>query len=862
MYDWLAEALQAPSQVVITANRRLAAVLTDRFGQLQVAAGRSAWQSPQIHTWQDWLATLVAAADVPQLLPARLNTHQGRVVWEQCLRHELSSPLLNIGAVVRQAREAWRMIHDFEIPLDAVAATAVGRDQGTFARAAQRFANVLDERGWIDDARLCGAATQLVADGSIKLPEAITLAGFDRYTPAATTLFAALERAGCKVHRIRARSGECRRRIASTENPDAEMRAAGAWAREALTAAPGMTVAVVASNLEKDAARRARLVREGFAPGWQLAGEPHRLAVNVSYGRRLNSYPAIAIALLALRWLHEDIGSRDLARLLRSGAIGQGELGDRSRMELELRGFPAMTWSPARASNALSRKSGLGEDWLRRITELEAIRARTPDQLPPSAWAARFDDLLLQLHWPGEAPLGSSEFQLHNRWRELLNDLARLDIVLPSLTLTEALRRVQVLAGEAVFQPENKQGMVQLIGPLEASGMEFDRLWISGLSNSDWPPPGRPLTLLSRQLQRDFGLPDASPDDTVAYARRVLGRLAHSAPDVVLSYPLSDGDAEQRPSGLLVALGPCEAMPASDPGWYANTLSSAATPPRADRDPVPPVTADEVLSGGTSTLAYQVQDPFAAFAYGRLGVRPIQAFASGLPPNVRGTLIHRALHAMYRDLPTRDEIAGPLATELPARHEAILDYAFGWIVARADFVLRQFLELEKTRVLDLLRAVIAEDARRQSFRIGELESAVSFAAGPVRLDLRIDRIDHLAGGGLRIIDYKTGRRRQFLGADKQPAEVQLVAYACAIEDAISDLAYFNVDSRQVEVSGAGLELTPDLEWEAALARWKDAILAAAKDFAAGDVRINADRPARDTRAFGLLSRVRELVHAG
>jgi hypothetical protein len=65
MYDWLTGALQDSSQVV-TANRRLAKVLTEHYAQLQLDAGRKAWRSPDILAWPDWLMQLRATAELSQ----------------------------------------------------------------------------------------------------------------------------------------------------------------------------------------------------------------------------------------------------------------------------------------------------------------------------------------------------------------------------------------------------------------------------------------------------------------------------------------------------------------------------------------------------------------------------------------------------------------------------------------------------------------------------------------------------------------------------------------------------------------------------------------------------------------------------
>ena len=341
--------------------------------------------------------------------------------------------------------------------------------------------------------------------------------------------------------------------VAAFENSDAEMRAAGAWAREALLEEPQQVVAIVTSQLERDSERAARLVREALAPGWQVAGQPHMAAVNVSYGKRLNAYPAIAVALHWLRWLHEDINSSEVSLLLRSAACGDGEMGERSRLDIE---------SAASAGYALVSRALLEvicPDWRqtksRRLAgkgkDLAGFRENLPARETPSQWADRINEVLGRLNWPGKSALNSFEFQLVNRWRELLNDLARLELVSQSMSLGNVLLRLHAMASETVFQPESEGAVVQLLGPLEAAGMQFDRLWVGGLSSANWPPAGRPSPLVSRQLQRDFSMPDAEPADTLAYASRVLRRLAASADTLACSYPLADGDVEQSPAGLI-----------------------------------------------------------------------------------------------------------------------------------------------------------------------------------------------------------------------------------------------------------------------------------------------------------------------
>jgi ATP-dependent helicase/nuclease subunit B len=861
MYDWLNGALQDSSRVV-TANRRLSRVLGDEFARKQIDAGHKAWRTPGIVSWQDWLLQLLAGAELSRPLPTRLNSHQSRVLWERCLRRQIANPLLNIAALVRQSREAWGRLHDYNVPLKEVGAAAQGRDQRIFAAAAFEYAAMLEREGWIDEAQLTSFVTALVRERQSAPEASLTLAGFDRITPAAADLLDAVRGAGSDLNVLQPRLPGQRGTVAAYENSDAELRAAGAWARDELLANPGQVVAVVATQLQRDADRSVRLLREGFVPGWQASGDGREAVVNVSYGKRLNTYPVIAVAFHLLRWLHEDIGSHELSLLLRSTSFGDGGLGGRSRLDIELRRLPVMSWSPERYLRTFKRSEpeATTADWHERVRLISVLRESLPASQSPSQWALQIDDSLGQLNWPGTAALDSIEFQLVNRWRELLNDLARLELVVPTMSLQEALSRLQTLAAETVFQPESEGAAIQLLGPLEAAGMEFDQLRICGLSAANWPPAGRPSPLLSRQLQRDYAMPDAEPGDTLAYAQRVLMRLAGSTDRLTCSYPMTDGDAEQSPAGLLSAIADVAYDSQPDPGWYARHLVDCVRSDLIADDPVPPVTLEETVTGGAATLQRQLTEPFSAFAYGRLGIRPILAFMDGLPANIRGSLIHDALHQLYRELPSRKDIASWTGADLDQRIPGATANAFSRLESRVDDTLRSLLQLEKRRVNELLRQVVELDVQRNEFEIVDLEASLELVIEQLRLSLRIDRIDKLDSDELVILDYKTGQRRQFVNASMEPDDLQLVVYACALAAPVAGLGFVNVDSRHVDLSAAGTEFTPDFVLDGALADWRQAVIAAAHELQQGDVRLNGALPVKSSRTFGLLSRIRELLH--
>lgn len=855
MYGWLSEACTDTSHVV-TANRRLARVLSAAYNEQHLAAGRSAWATAPIWSLTDWLSRVIASGE-PGNMPARINSQQSRVLWERVIRREVSDPLVNIASLARQSRDAWKRIHDWNVPLDEVVASARGKDQRIFAQAANAYDMVLDSNHWIDEALLGACFLRALVGNRLQIPTRIILAGFDRITPQFAAILDAAREQGTGIESAPVHEAGDVRMFACTD-PDAELRAAGAWAREELERDSEQSIGIVVSDLEQDATRAGRLIRDGFVPGWQYQAARLGAAVNVSYGRRLSEYPAIKIALLILRWSQRELNGRDVSLLLRSPFVGTSTVAGRARLELELRKSADRQWSPERLLRALAGRddSQDANDWGVRLSRLVEYRKLFPRSASPSMWAQRFDAILGDFNWPGSNALDSEDFQLVNRWRDLLNDLARLELVCPSMTLAEANAEIISMAGETIFQAEMGAAVVQVLGPLEAAGLAFDQLWVTGLTAEQWPPPRQPMALVSRRLQKHYGMPDADPLDTTAYATRIVERLERTAAACKFSYPLSIADAEQTPT-TLVSPASCEQL-SNDPGWHAAQLCALAGTAVLDGDPVPAVLPDEVVGGGAGTIQRQCNEPFAAFVSARLGVSGLQTISAGLSPMLRGNLVHGALFQLYREMPSQDDIRNWSESEAQERIRNAVERAFLRYERHSDTVLEALLELERRRTAALLAEVLRVDQQREEFSVAAVEASVDFKLGSIPLSLRIDRIDRYGDGTIAILDYKTGAPRRFLDSSGDPEDVQLVVYACALVDTVSELGLYNIDSREIAIEGAGRASMEADAWAESLGRWSERVKQAADELAEGDVRLRNWQGARDARALNLLSRYGEL----
>lgn len=860
MYEWLSDSLDN-SGTVVTANRRLARVLGDHYATEQLNAGIKAWRSPAIYNWQDWLVASLGSAQDQADLPTRINAQQSQLLWERCLRKDLNESEAGISRLVRLSRETWQRLADWQVPISEVARSAQSDDQRLFASVAGRYLGILERENWVDDAGIAALVLDLITQAKITASGQHSFVGFDRQRPIILAIQDALQASGVDVSNILESARHSKRSLQSFENATAELRSAGAWARRCMDDSPDARIAIIVNGLERDAEGISRRVREGVTPGWQHGHKSLFDALNVSYGRRLSGYPVIAAALLLLRWLVKDLSSTDVSLLLRSPLVGTPMVAGRSRLELQLRRLPERRWSPSMITAEFRGRDDEDSvsDWLGILAAFSKRRRELPQQATPAEWVVLVDDVLRALAWPGQGPLNSTDFQLINRWRELLNEFARLGLVSKKMAPAAAMARLELMAGDTVFQPESTAAIVQLMGPLEASGAEFDALWVTGVTTTNWPPAGVPSALISRRLQQKNGMPDCTPADTLHYAEQMFGRLMASSDYVVCSYALTDDDAEQTASDLLSQYPATTDVLAADPGWYAATLTTRASL-QPEEDVVPPVAAEEKISGGAGTIQRQINDPVAAFVYGRMGARMIYPQAVGIPALLRGNLIHDALYNLYIDLPSSQTIRSWQNKELDDRIDASVDFAFARHERNVDAVLHQLLLLERRRISELLRQFVALDSSRDDFQVAGVEGKFEFVAGHIRLPLRFDRIDNVGGddGGIAILDYKTGSRKRLLNRNQDADEIQLFVYAAATEAPVSALALVNVDSREIAFDGAGLGYTDVDAWPDLLQRVKGEISRACEEMSAGDVRINIEQGITAARPLNLLTRYTEL----
>ena len=143
---------------------------------------------------------------------------------------------------------------------------------------------------------------------------------------------------------------------------------------------------------------------------------------------------------------------------------------------------------------------------------------------------------------------------------EVWFEFSRLELVNDRLSLEQALTMVTRMINSQIFQSGAGELPIQILGVIEAAGMQFSSLWVMGMTEQNWPPPANPNPFIPLRLQRHHGMPHCSPQREYEYASQQTERMLQAAGHIVFSYPLMEGEEVFVPSPLVANFPPMDAI--------------------------------------------------------------------------------------------------------------------------------------------------------------------------------------------------------------------------------------------------------------------------------------------------------------
>ena len=301
---------------------------------------------------------------------------------------------------------------------------------------------------------------------------------------------------------------------------------------------------------------------------------------------------------------------------------------------------------------------------------------------------------------------------------------------------------------------------IAILGLLEARLQSFDRVILGALEENIWPQATEPGPWMSRPMRVRFGLP--APEARIGRVAADFFHAAASASELVLSTARKRGGAPSVPTRWLTRLetflkGQGEiALPASLAARWAAALDEPLEDPKpCKRAAFSPPVEVRPRRLSVSDATQLIADPYAFYAARILRLRPLDDLDADIGAREYGTLVHHAMRFFLTGLGTGwpgAEAARALwdqacteALQKEAVHPGVLAFWGPRMTRMGEFVIA---EEEKLRAQNGLARCLTEHK-------GSL--TLNLTGGDVEIVATADRLDELAGGGWRILDYKTGQ---------------------------------------------------------------------------------------------------------
>jgi len=856
--------------VVLTPNRRLAASLHKLYQAKQLQQGETVWTTPDIlpisswqqRLWSDYLSTAT------EPLPFILNAAQEKFLWENViLQSNRYDSLLRTSETADKVYSAYKLLKQWRIRFSESELLeqpelrelfSSAEDYTAFLHWANLFDQDCQQKNCISPSNLPELMMERVKKSAISLPQKVILVGFTDLPPQSENFFDTCRTQGTYVEIYSVPPVETLIQCVGLANAEEEIRAMARWAKHQLQIQPTQRIACVVPSIEINRSRIQQVFAETFAEPGSLQNTSG--IFNITAGKPLQAYPVINAALNFLNLYKKNLPLETFSSILFSPFIGDAEAERLKRAKLDrlLRQANISKINLAKQIEAEQKNaSGLitsCPQLVKRFKQFFSMTEGLPKENTYLGWAKIFNTLLTHLGWPGERSLNSEEYQVVDSWLSLLDIFVSLDAINGSVSYHSALKILAKLCASTVFQPQTPEAQVQVMGLLEAGGLPFDQLWVSGMDDVSWPPQPQPNPFLPRRLQRELHMPHASAERELLFCKTLMQQFAECSAHIIYSYAEKNEELELQPSALLKDYVMV----------HENELSLAEAQIPAEKifrqqsiewiqdDIAPPLNADETIKGGISVLQHQALCPFRSFARWRLFAQEIESPVPGLRAKDRGIMIHKIMELIWNQLGSHEALLQLNDIDLRQLISQQVQIALTHTPSsHSEF--KQYLRLERKRLENLVYDWLENEKERTPFKVMTHEKRVESTFGQLTLSFRIDRIDLLEDGNQFIVDYKTGKYNDLNDwFSERPEQPQLPLYAlleskqtvgiafaqiCAGSHGFKGVSKYAIDVKGIKLISE-IRKAQALSWDQQLSNWKNVLLKLSADFSLGMAQVD------------------------
>ena len=848
--------------LVLTAHPRLARWLMLEYNEQQ--KNKKAWETPEILPLSAWLKNFWLETWPEKHI---LSNIQSESLWEKIVDadHQVKSlSVLHKKAVAIQAQKAYSLINEYKIPLLKKNFQET-LETLSFFQWAESFEKQLGHWGAIDSSQLMDYVCESIEKGKTKLPTKIYFKGFDKKYPQLQSLLDAIQRKGTQTELPDLFLPESEGSISHIsvqkyDDKNQEATTCARWIRKNYQ--PGKRFGVIVPDLKNYHSILQRELAAELCPSSIFPENKTELPFNISLGSPLSQITPINLILDLLSTPSCTIPAGTFYSIIKYPVFNleneatiaiETEFRKQRKFNIDISDFRFSL-----DSEKAPRFFNLMVAWKSWVLD--------SNKFLPNKWAEKISFFLKEVNWPGkEEKLTDKENHIFESWKNCLDQLASLNSILGPIHRIEAIKNLSGIAEKCFFPEKNRDHLIQVVQLDEATGMKFDHSWVMGCHFEALPPSPDPNTFVPSEFRKRHQIPHSSAKWELENCEQQLKRISTSSKDIVLSYPLQDGDNSLEPSPLIKKY-PQDNSLVLPSARIKDQISNSIALEKLDEEPYLLLTGDEKIrfdrgqmKGGSSLLKNQADCPFQAFSRFRLHATNQEIPDTDFDPMVRGNLVHRILEIFWRKVKTREQLVRLHKTgQLEKQLEILVKQAMEKF-SRALTDQKEFLKLEESRNIKLVFEWLVQfEMERDNFTVLEPEKEETVYLNGLSLTLRMDRIDETEGKKHVLIDYKTGEANPSEWVKERILSPQLPLYATLISPTAVYFAqtkkggmglkgikesFKNVGTSSIQFVGFNKpvhfsELLEGPTWNNLLDFWKRQINGLASEFLEGRISID------------------------
>lgn len=830
------------NQLILTANQRLAAQIQQAWGR-SISAKNQVWKTPRVMSLEHWLSfcwnELVDQNHDLVNGYAQIGRLQNIFYWEQAIAKQDDGLDLSFATM---ANDCFELCQRWNIEADQIddQSTAVNK----FKRWAKTYQSILEKKQLLTSPSTWSKVAEGFAQHGLNTENSIYLYGFQSIPPLQQRV---LEAATSDIIHIEVMGESASISKYECPEPKVELEIAAKWAAQQLLNDPNQRIGLIIPDLNNRVSETARLINEA------LAANNCSTAVNISAGVKLSETQLLQSALSLLEMTEYKLPMAQWLGIVNSPYWHFNHLPIQFKVDCELQ-------------LRETKKYDLSLDKFTQIIRAQQSKLDDPDSIQPqlqplydvqqlmrqtakakktfAQWTEFFKQFTAQLGWPGLKQPNSLQYQQIQYWEKLLGFFSELDNLAIEISRSRALSYLQKLASEHLFHPQTGDAPLQVLGLLEAVGLQFDQLWITGMHSNNFPASGSINPVLSASYQRQHKMPFSVPEKELNIAKNLLANFAINSNQLFVSYPITDGKTplEQSPlichyeqQNLHTIVGDMALHNWLDQPYSCDINIDAGHPYSAPTEPI---------RGGSSILKNQSTCPFNAFAIHRLWAKEFEQPAIGLEAIDRGSIVHEILYRLWNQWQSSKVFLALNEQQLNDQLSTTIDTVLIEQATKNPILLGDnFKQLEKQRLCKLIHQWLEIERQRPPFEVKETEQKKQLSLGELSISLIMDRLDIVENETL-VIDYKTGSVKSDVWLGDRPEDPQLPLYILASNPQPQGCAFASLKGNEQKFIGIsnnhiikGIKVADN--WDLQLQNWQQSIDNLAQEFIKGKALLHS-----------------------